>query len=143
VRAPEEAPLPTLEVTGSWEQVLAHGSKSALEKILPGYISKCRWFGGKGRKIRAVTLGEPISMPVDSQEAQIMAMDVTYADGDPEAYLLPLAFVTGERAGEFQQAFPLRQSFRRLCVPQITFHSDWQLARPRRWNRSIPRQVLV
>ena len=34
-----------------------------------------------------------------------MAMDVSYADGEPEAYLLSLAFVTGDRAGEFQQAF--------------------------------------
>ncbi len=101
---PEELPLPTLEVTGAWEQVLARGGKSSLEKILSGYINKCRWFGGKGRKIRAVTLGDPIPVPVDSQEAQMMAMEVSYADGEPEAYLLSLAFVTGDRAGEFQQA---------------------------------------
>ncbi|HME61143.1 MAG TPA: maltose alpha-D-glucosyltransferase, partial [Candidatus Binatia bacterium] len=49
-RALEEAPLATLEVNGPWEQVLAHGAKSGLEKILPGYLQKCRWFGGKGRK---------------------------------------------------------------------------------------------
>ncbi len=44
---------------------------------------------------------------------------------------------------QFQRAFPLRHSFRRLCVPQMTFHSDWQFAKPRCWNRSIPRHVFV
>ncbi|MGH7853161.1 MAG: putative maltokinase, partial [Candidatus Binatia bacterium] len=105
-RAPEEAPLPALEVTGAWEQILARGGKSSLEKILPGYINHCRWFGGKARKMRSVSLGEPIAVPVGSQDAQMMAIEVTYADGEPEAYLLPLAFVTGDRAAEFQQAFP-------------------------------------
>src|SRR5262245_53335708 len=42
-----------------------------------------------------------------------------------------------------RQVFPLRHNFSRLCVPQITFHSDSQFVRPRCWNRSIPRQVLV
>ena len=105
-RALEEAPPAALEVTGSWEQILVRGGKSALERILPGYLNDCRWFGGKSRKIRAINLGEAIPVPVNSQDAQMVALDVSYADGEPETYLLPLAFVTGERAGEFQQAFP-------------------------------------
>ena len=104
--APEEVPLPSLEVGGAWELVLTRGGKSPLEKILPGYINRCRWFGGKSRRIRAVSLGEPIAVPVASQEAQMIAVEVSYTDGEPEAYLLPLAFVTGDRAGEVQQTVP-------------------------------------
>ena len=47
------------------------------------------------------------------------------------------------RSLQFRRAFPLRHSFSRLCVPQISFHSLWQFARPRRWNRPIPRHALV
>jgi maltose alpha-D-glucosyltransferase/alpha-amylase len=104
-RVPEEVPLPGLEVGGSWEQVLTRGGKSALEKILPAYINNCRWFGGKARKVRSVNLGGPIPVPVNSEDVQMTAIEVIYADGEPEAYLLPLAFIAGDRATEFQQSF--------------------------------------
>src|SRR5262249_11609256 len=42
-----------------------------------------------------------------------------------------------------RRAFPLRHNFSRLCVPLITFPSDWQFASPRPWNRLIPRHALV
>jgi maltose alpha-D-glucosyltransferase/alpha-amylase len=101
----EETPLPTLEATAGWQQITTRSGKAALERVLPGYINRCRWFGGKARKIRAVTLGEPITVPLDSQDAQIAAMEVSYADGEPESYLLALGYLTGERAAEYQQSF--------------------------------------
>ena len=105
-RAAEDAPLPLLEVAGAWEQILARGGKAALEKILPRYLNGCRWFGGKARKIRAVSFGEPIPVSINSRNVQMAALEVVYGDGEPEAYLLPLAFVTGEQASEFHQTFP-------------------------------------
>ena len=105
-RPAEGAALPALEVTGEWEQILARGGKSSLERILPAYINQCRWFGGKARKIRSVTLGEPIAVPVAARDARVTAVDVAYADGEPDAYLLALAFLSGDRAAEFQQSCP-------------------------------------
>jgi maltose alpha-D-glucosyltransferase / alpha-amylase len=103
-RASEETPLATLEVAGPWEQILSRSGKSGLERILPGYLNNCRWFGGKARKVRTVSVTDAISIPADSQEAQLTTIEVTYAEGEPEAYLLPLAFVTAERATEIQQS---------------------------------------
>jgi maltose alpha-D-glucosyltransferase/alpha-amylase len=105
-RAAEEATLPALETDGPWEQVLSRGAKSALERILPHYLQSCRWFGGKARKLRAVTLNDPVAVPVNSHEAQVAAIEVAYAEGEPESYLLPLMFLPAERAAELQQAFP-------------------------------------
>ena len=105
-RSPEETPLPTFEVAGPWEQILARSAKTGLEKILPAYLNNCRWFGGKARKIRAVSLGEPIAVSANSHDAQVTAVEVAYSDGEPEPYLLPVTFVAGERAVEFQQSCP-------------------------------------
>ena len=105
-RAPAEATLASLDVAGSWEELFARGAKSGLEKILPGYLQSCRWFGGKARRIRSVTVSEAIPLPADSGEAELTVLEVTYTDSEPESYLLPLAFVSGEQAAECQQAFP-------------------------------------
>ncbi|HKY07094.1 MAG TPA: maltose alpha-D-glucosyltransferase, partial [Candidatus Binatia bacterium] len=105
-RPVEESPLPTLETAGGWQQILTRSGKQALEKLLPNYIIQCRWFGGKARRVRSAALGEPIPVLVDSQDGQIVAMEVSYADGEPETYVLGFGFVGGERAAEFQQSFP-------------------------------------
>ncbi len=72
----------------------APGAKSRLEKILPGYLKNCRWFGGKARKVRAVTLADSVSIPFDSDAAYMTVVEVNYRDGEPESYLLPLTFVS-------------------------------------------------
>ena len=105
-RAPVETPLAALEVSGAWEQIFSRAAKSGLERILPAYLQSCRWFGGKSRRIRTVTLGEAIPVPADSRDVQLTAVEAAYADGEPEAYLLPLAFLTGDRAAECQQSSP-------------------------------------
>ena len=95
----------SLEVAGPWEQILTRGAKSALEKILPGYLKNCRWFGGKARRIRSVTLADSVSVPFDSDAAYITVVEVNYRDGEPESYFLPLTFIAGERATELTPVF--------------------------------------
>ena len=105
-RAADEAQPPMLEVSGSWEQILGRYAKSSLERILPGYLRGCRWFGGKARRIRAVNFIDAVPVPFDSDQAFFTTVMVSYGDGEPESYFLPLAFMTGDRAVELQQSFP-------------------------------------
>ena len=105
-RALDETPLAALEVAGPWEQILAPGAKSGLERILPGYLKNCRWFGGKARRIRAVNLSESVPIPYESNTAYLTVVEVNYRDGEPESYLLPLTFIAGERVTELSQASP-------------------------------------
>ena len=95
-----------LEVTGPWEQILTRDAKSAFEKILPGYLKTCRWFGGKARRIRSVNLVDLVPVPFDSDRAFFTTVAVTYREGEPESYFLPLVFIAGERAVEIPQAYP-------------------------------------
>jgi hypothetical protein len=89
-------------------------------------------------EVKSLSLKRPLGFPQPRSELRRSTARPT-----PAVRVHPGASVIGPSALRFLRAFPLRQSFRRLCVPQITFHSDWQLASPRRWNRSIPRHVLV
>jgi maltose alpha-D-glucosyltransferase / alpha-amylase len=97
---------PVLEVTGAWEQILVNGARSGLEKILPDYLRSCRWFGGKARRIRSISLVEAVPLSFDSTKVFFTAAAVNYGDGEPESYFLPLTFMAGDRAVELQQAFP-------------------------------------
>ncbi|MBN1384795.1 MAG: putative maltokinase [Elusimicrobia bacterium] len=68
--------------------------------LLPAYIKKCRWFGGKARKIKQVDIIESFTIGKGSSAPQILFLNVQYDCGTPETYLLPVGFVSGKKAGE-------------------------------------------
>ena len=69
--------------------------QSLAENVLPGYLNTCRWFAGKARQqadfqIQTIhTITGPYYLTI---------VEATYTDGDPERYLLPLAFITDQTA---------------------------------------------
>jgi maltose alpha-D-glucosyltransferase/alpha-amylase len=95
-----EAELPVLSVRGSWEDVLQNRHKADLEALLPDYIRSRRWFGGKARTIQAVEITETIPVTLNDAVAHIALAQVAYTDGDPETYVLPFTFASGERADQ-------------------------------------------
>jgi maltose alpha-D-glucosyltransferase/alpha-amylase len=100
------AKLPALEAAGSWDGILQGRNRSALEKVLPEYLQKCRWFGGEARHVRAVKIVDAYRMSFDSSSAYFVFVEIQYSTGLPENYLLPLAFAEAERAAEIAQASP-------------------------------------
>ncbi len=71
-----------------------------LEKnILPGYIRSCRWFGGKSRKIKSVTINRTLTVnsgTKDIRSFHFFILKVAYSSGKAESYLLPVALVSGD-----------------------------------------------
>ncbi len=104
--AVEDAQAPVIEFTGAWDQVITGSAKPALEKVIANYVLKRRWFGGKARKIRSTKIVEAIAVPVDSSRDYFTAVEFIYSEGDPETYLMPLGFATGERSTELCQFHP-------------------------------------
>jgi maltose alpha-D-glucosyltransferase/alpha-amylase len=103
---------PLVSIVSSWTELLALGKasardkRSALDPMLAQLLTGRRWFGAKGRTITTARLVDSIEMPMShywtAQEempqpepARIALVRVEYADGDPETYALPLAFVPG------------------------------------------------
>jgi maltose alpha-D-glucosyltransferase/alpha-amylase len=101
---PPEAAIPTIGVTGEWEDIFPHEeARQALEQALPEYLKTRRWFGGKARTIRSTSVFESLRM---AGGAAVVLFSVEYDDGEPETYALPLAFASGDRAAEIRREQP-------------------------------------
>jgi maltose alpha-D-glucosyltransferase/alpha-amylase len=97
----DSAPL----VADSWVRLLEGAGRYRLESlILPEYLSKQRWFGGKARRIGSTTFAE--WMPFPDSNAVLALVDVKYERGDPDTYFLPLALAFGKDAAQVQETFP-------------------------------------
>ncbi|HEV8342399.1 MAG TPA: maltose alpha-D-glucosyltransferase [Candidatus Binatia bacterium] len=101
-----EPQVQTLQVMGAWDAVLGSREKSALEKILPDYLRSCRWFGGKAKRLRSVNIVETIPIPLPNSRAYILFLQTNYVEGEAETYILPITFVSGERASQLQADSP-------------------------------------
>ena len=78
-----------------WKDIVEN--KQIAEKleneILPNYIAKMRWFGGKGHDLKSVHIVDYAIIPMnESDDAYILIIEVSYHDGFPEIYQLPVAF---------------------------------------------------
>ena len=82
--------LPVLSVTATWEELFIDLTRSPLARLLPAYIRQQRWFGGKARDIDGIQLLDAIPVASSSGTARLTLLQVSYAQGDPEVYLLPL-----------------------------------------------------
>jgi maltose alpha-D-glucosyltransferase/alpha-amylase len=98
--------LPRLAVAGPWHSALRGRAATALAEALPAVLASRRWFAGKARAIRDVTLADSVPIPMaGGEEARWTMAVVDYADGEPESYALPLAFAAGEQAGRIREPF--------------------------------------
>ncbi|MFP5309842.1 MAG: putative maltokinase, partial [Actinomycetes bacterium] len=91
--------LPSVTVSGDWRALLRGRGAERLAAVLPDVLRRQRWFGGKARTLRSVHLVEAIGIaPADVEgpaDVQLAVVEVEYVDGEPETYLLPLAFHEG------------------------------------------------
>jgi maltose alpha-D-glucosyltransferase/alpha-amylase len=84
--------LPLLEIS-KWEDLLKRKIKDELEtNILPAYVMKLRWFGGKGRIIENFRIINHATLPLPENNIYFLLMEVQYQSGLPEIYQLPVAF---------------------------------------------------
>lgn len=112
-KAPEEIEfdrersLPRLRLTDLPEGELEPAFKERLEhRVLPAFLRRSRWFGGKGRKIRSVSIEETVPLLRNEITIFITLLQVDYNEGTPEKYFLPLAFGFAERAAEIRSDYP-------------------------------------
>ena len=57
-----------------------------LERALPAYLRGQRWFGGRSRRIKDVTIVDAVPI----LDAELKIVDVQYQTGDPDTYAVPL-----------------------------------------------------
>jgi maltose alpha-D-glucosyltransferase/alpha-amylase len=104
---PEKRPTPAFAGRIDWRELLSPEGRRLLEReILPSYMATARWFGGKARAIREMTLADEIRVAREGCEAHVLLIDVLYVDGNPETYVLPVEITSGDAARALRQEHP-------------------------------------
>jgi maltose alpha-D-glucosyltransferase / alpha-amylase len=62
-------------------------------QVLPAYLKRMRWFGGKSRPGGSVIIYQNIPIPSGNDFVHYLLLKVRYPDSPTEIYALPLAFV--------------------------------------------------
>lgn len=60
--------------------------------ILPAYLLKMRWFGGKSRPIQDIQITNTLTIPLETNDAYLLLIQVNYQSGLPETYQLAVTF---------------------------------------------------
>jgi len=96
--------LPILAETD--EELFEKENRFILEAVLLDYIRDRRWFRGKARDAWASQVLDIIPVCSADLAANLVMIEVEYAEGDPETYVLPLAIAPIEHANEIITEYP-------------------------------------
>ncbi|MEP6937046.1 MAG: maltose alpha-D-glucosyltransferase [Chthoniobacterales bacterium] len=102
----EQYSVPTLQAAPALAPLLADQRKILEREILPAYIRNRRWFGGKGRSVSAMRIAEELQLGDSPEAARVWFMEVSYRDGLPETYTLPVEIARGETAHALSSTSP-------------------------------------
>ena len=94
---------PIVEVAGSWEQVFQGDARAQLEEALPQWLVGRPWFMSGRRPIRTAEILEALSA---GEQTIIALVRVDFADGEPETYVVPLAYATDDRGADIWARAP-------------------------------------
>jgi len=106
--APPE--LVTLVMPQSWSDLFRPHNRLQLEnEVIPGFLSRQRWFGAKDRRIRATSVGAQgeIVRPAESGSAAEVFLativDLSFAAGGGQRYFMPMAAIWAPAETELRQ----------------------------------------
>ncbi len=105
------APEPKVKVlsltagfAGGWESLTEAGTRAVLQTaVLPEFLPRQRWFGGKSRTIRSCLIDD--WMPL-TPTSGLVYCTVRYGAEDEETYVVPLALAVGADAERIREATP-------------------------------------
>jgi maltose alpha-D-glucosyltransferase/alpha-amylase len=98
--------LPEVRTVGGWESALVGAAKEKLESVLLGYIPQRRWFGGKARRIKSASILDIVSVPGAEGNSYLTSVVIGYAEGDPDTYMLPIAYANPAEAPHILERWP-------------------------------------
>ncbi len=104
---PEAATQLSLRQARDWEGVFAGAGRLFEERLLPDYLPRQRWFGAKSKTIVSTRVTDWAPLASESGSSIALAfLEVSYTEGEPETYLLPLMLVFGDAAAALRESSP-------------------------------------
>ncbi|MBW3599079.1 MAG: putative maltokinase, partial [Planctomycetes bacterium] len=101
--------LPKVRIDGDWDALFQGRSKTKLEQVLPAFLRRHRWFGGKAKTIQGAELLDwfPIEGASKSSPMRLLLVRIDYNEGEPDRYLVPTVFADEEQAANIQGDHPV------------------------------------
>jgi maltose alpha-D-glucosyltransferase/alpha-amylase len=101
------AVLPEIKISGDWDSAVFGAYKERLENVLLGYIRQRRWFAGKARRLKSALVSDAVGVPGSAEgTAYLTTVVVSYAEGDPDTYQLPIAYAKASEAPQIIERWP-------------------------------------
>ena len=111
--------IPEISAT-SWNALWTKRHRKKLETaLLPRYLRMQQWFGGNSRTIQGMEIKYHMEMAIQNLKTRLLLVEVTYNDGLPELYQLPVAFLP-EQEPEALEAIPENHILARADLDGIT-----------------------
>jgi maltose alpha-D-glucosyltransferase/alpha-amylase len=103
--AGREEPVPTLLVSAVWDTLLDGHARVLLERdALTGFLARQRWYAGKARTMRRARFADWALL--DTKPAVFLSLiEVEFAEGELERYLVVLATAAGDAAREIVEKY--------------------------------------
>ncbi len=102
-----EESLPVLHFN-FWSDITSSKVMDQLEsRILPEYLARTRWFGGKAKSIYSIELAEIVEIKISAEYiCYFTLIRVNYESGMPDLYQLPLAYATDASEEHPSESWP-------------------------------------
>ncbi len=103
-------------------EVFADRNRDVLNEAILRYVRSRRWFGGKARTVTTLQISDVV--PLSREVGSVVLVDIEYADGEPDRYLLPLSIAQARRAEEEDRTATLIARLRDGCLLYESVHEQ-------------------
>ncbi len=86
-----EATVPVVETDCEEKDFFNGKADVQIEELLPGFLTRSRWFGGKARPIKKAGIVDMFFLTKESRHWVLALVRVDYLSGDTEMYAVPMA----------------------------------------------------
>ena len=99
---------PIVYIADRPDSLLTTKARPRLESAIADFLPHQRWFAGKARRMSGLQVTEilPVGPTGSAELAVLLLVEVTYLEGEPETYVLPLSFLEHEQAERIAQDSP-------------------------------------
>ena len=98
--------LPVVEIDLEKEDFFIGKAAARLEEVLPGFLTRSRWFGGKARPLKQARIVDMFPLEKESSHWMIALVQVDYLSGDGELYAVPMALAHENQFDRLLQEHP-------------------------------------
>lgn len=101
-----DSPVPELEIDFEEDDFFNGKAADRIEAVMPGFLTRSRWFGGKARPLKQAGIVDMFSLTKESRRWAIALVQVDYLSGDMELYSVPMALTPEVQSEHLLQTHP-------------------------------------